>query len=89
MFFRGPPFPSDRHTYRSWFDAAATCRYVGGYLPIIRSKEELNELMTFLKLSEDMPTLIALYIGLIKNPEHKVKFWLFGSSKFTTKTKHS
>ena len=40
------------------------CKSIGGYLPLIRNQDELDEIIAFLKLSEDMPPVEGLYIGL-------------------------
>ena len=48
----------------TWIEASKLCKSMGGSLPLIRSQEELTELITFLKLSQDMPPVEALYIGL-------------------------
>jgi hypothetical protein len=39
------------HIKISWNEASKLCRQAGGFLPILRSKEEMNELIALLKLS--------------------------------------
>ena len=48
----------------SWNEATNMCKSKGGYLPIIRSKEEQDELMRYMNLVEYTPTVNILYIGL-------------------------
>lgn len=54
-------------TKKTWKQASELCRSLGGYLPIIRSKYELDELTSIFKLSEGMPYIEAIYIGLLGN----------------------
>ena len=51
---------------RSWNDASTICRSVEGQLPLFRSKEEMNELMSLIKFSLYTPGLKAIFIGLVK-----------------------
>ena len=45
-------------------DASDLCRKVGGSLPYFTSRNELEELIALMKLSEDMPPWRAIYIRL-------------------------
>ena len=59
----------------TWIEASKFCKSIGGSLPLIRNKEELTDLITFLKLSHDMPPVNVLYIGLLfsKVENYKLK----------------
>ena len=49
---------------KSWTEASYLCQSIGGYLPLIRNRDELDEIIAFLKLSKNMPPVEALYIGV-------------------------
>ena len=49
---------------KSWTEVSEFCKSIGGSLPLIRNRDELDTIVTFLKLSEDMPPVEALYIGI-------------------------
>ena len=50
----------------SWNEASETCAEFGGYLPIIRSKDEQDELISLLYLSKIPPPLMTImFIGLM------------------------
>ena len=66
-----PSLP-ERKVANSWTEASQLCKSIGGSLPIIRNRDELNGLRTFLKLSEDMPPVEALYIGIRRSFEDQV-----------------
>ena len=57
----------------TYHKASEFCDSVGGYLPIMRSKDEMHKLISLLKLSEDILPVEALYIGLTRNYKEKVK----------------
>ena len=57
----------DTSDYTSWREASELCRDIGGYLPYFTSKEELDELLAFLKLSSEIHPIEAVYIGLTLN----------------------
>ena len=67
-------YPSDRHL-SSWKQASELCRNAGAYLPYFTNKEDLEELLALLKLSEDMPPIEALFIGLTLVGSGKVRYW--------------
>ena len=48
----------------NWEDASYLCGLLGGYLPWFESKDSLNELLSLIKLSNVIPTVEAIYIGL-------------------------
>ncbi len=52
---------------KSWLEASVLCRAAGGYLPLMRDKEELTELWSLLKLSQNISYVQALYVALVKN----------------------
>ena len=54
-------------TRKSWIEASLLCRSAGGSLPILRSKEELDELITLLKLGHKFAAVEFLFIGLVFN----------------------
>ena len=59
-----PKRESKSKVIKSWTEASEMCKSIGGYLPLIRNQDELDEIIAFLKLSEDMPPVEGLYIGL-------------------------
>ena len=60
----------------SWTEASDLCMEAGGYLPHFSSRNELDELISLMKLSKDITPQEAIYVGLnFKNIE-KVD-WLF------------
>ena len=65
-------YPSDRHL-SSWKQASELCRNAGAYLPYFTNKEDLEELLALLKLSEDMFPIEALFIGLKRERESILK----------------
>ncbi len=58
----------------SWSGAASLCQKYTGYLPLLRSKSEMNEFISFMKVSSLMPQVDALYIGLHFKSSQKVSF---------------
>ena len=61
---------------KSWTEASKLCRLIGGFLPLIRNRDELDEIITFLKSSDDMPPVEALLIGLRRVSEFQVDFFM-------------
>ena len=59
-----PTQQSKGKVIKSWTEASQLCTSIGGYLPLIRNRDELDEIIYFLKLSKDMPPVEALYIGI-------------------------
>ncbi len=51
------------NTLKSWHQASELCNCVGGYLPILRSRNELHELVALLKLSPVHIISEALFVG--------------------------
>ncbi len=70
----------------SWSEALKMCKNAAAYLPSFTNREELEELVAFLKLSESVqnPPLEAIFIGL--NLKHQVGKLSFGSQKTNTAT---
>ena len=73
-FSRCEPSSNKGTVAKSWVEASVLCKSIGGILPIIRNRDELDELITFLKLSEHMPPVEALYIGLRRGFKTQVTF---------------
>ena len=48
----------------SWKQASKLCKSIGGYLPVFTTRDELDELLALIKLSQYMPPLMTIYIGL-------------------------
>ena len=57
---------------KSWTEASNICKSIGGNLPLLRNRDELNEIIAFLKLSKHIPPVKGLYIGLRRNVKHQV-----------------
>ncbi len=55
-----------------WKDSSQQCKQIKGTLPVFRDKQDLSDVVSFLKFSDNLPTIEALYIGIVKVPE-KVK----------------
>ena len=51
-------------TRKSWVEASFLCKMYGATLPILRSKDELDELITLLKHQTSIPPIDVLFIGL-------------------------
>ena len=58
----------------SWKEADNLCRYIGGSLPYFLSREELEELVDFLKNSPHILPYEAIYIGMTINSTQKVNY---------------
>ena len=67
-----PTGESKDKVIKSWRDASQLCKSIGGSLPIIRNRNELDEIIAFLKMSEAMPPVEGLYIGLTRNLKTQV-----------------
>ena len=59
---------------KSWNKASDFCKMIGGNLPLIRTRNELLEIISIFKLSKDMPPVEAIFIGLTRNVTMKVKW---------------
>ena len=66
-------YPSDRYLI-SWTNASKLCKEAGGYLPHFSDREELEELVALLKLSETIPPVEGLFLGLRLNGSNKVRY---------------
>ena len=65
----------------SWNDASFVCQHVGGSLPIIRSKSELDEFIALVTFSQYIPPQEKVFIGLSTKINSKVKFSFYISSQ--------
>ena len=54
---------------KSWTEVDELCRSAGGTLPIIRSKDELKELISLLQFEKGLPPIELIYIGFQFNPQ--------------------
>ena len=61
MFHRGP---KHKRVARTWWEADNMCKSINGHLPMLRNRDELNELIALMKLSKFLPPVEFLYIGL-------------------------
>ena len=52
---------------KTWLQASELCRSAGGTLPILRSKEELDELITLLQVGKGLSAIEFIFIGLAFN----------------------
>ncbi len=59
-----PVFSKEKIQYVSWNMAQKTCRLAGGYLPILRDKNELNELVAIITFFPYLPVVDEIHIGL-------------------------
>ena len=60
----------------SWMEASKLCKDAGGLLPYFRSKQDLDQLILFVKLSRHGSLLEGLFIGLVYSPNiNKVKYF--------------
>ena len=57
----------------SWNNASSVCKHVGGFLPIINSKSQLNELVALISFSKYIPPQDKIFIGL-SSKISKVRF---------------
>ena len=57
----------------SWNDASFLCQHMGGSLPIIRSKSELDEFIALVTFSQYIPPQEKVFIGLSTKIKSKVK----------------
>ena len=66
---------TERHRYyfisdaklKTWNEARKICTDIGAHLPHFTSREQLEKLLALLKLSEYVPLVEAMYIGLVYN----------------------
>ena len=60
----------------SWKAASGLCKSAGGYLPIIRSRRELNEIIDLFKLKRlqgPLPIIQIMFIGLISSNSSRIR----------------
>ena len=55
------------NTKKSWNDASLLCKKIGGYLPYFTNRQDLEELFSLLMLSQNIPSIANMYIGLKYN----------------------
>ena len=67
-----PKEQSEKNVTKSWIEASNLCKSIGGTLPLLRNRDELEEIIAFLKLSEDIPPVEGLYIGLKRSFKSQV-----------------
>ena len=48
----------------SWNDASDMCEHFGGYLPILRNKDEMEEFISLIKSTKGLPLIENVFIGL-------------------------
>ena len=58
----------------SWKEASQLCKEVGGYLPYFTSRHHVEQLLALFKLSEAIPPIAQIFIGLRSNTS-KVSFF--------------
>ena len=68
-----PKKESKAKVAKSWSEVSNLCKSIGGTLLSLRNRDELDEIIAFLKLSEDMPPVEGLYIGLKRIFKPQVK----------------
>ena len=56
----------------SWNDATSMCKDIGGFLPIIRSKSEMDEFIALVTFSQYIPPQDKIFIGLSTKMNSKV-----------------
>ncbi len=56
----------------SWKDASHLCAEVGGFLPHFTTKDDMEELISLLTLSQVLPPVEAIYIGLSYSQSERV-----------------
>ena len=62
----------------TWIEAHKACKSVGGNQPIFNSKDEQDELISLIKLSEYRPPqMVILFIGLLGHKVGKEFTFLF------------
>ena len=67
-----PKEQSEKNITKSWTEASNLCKSIGATLPLLRNRDELEEIIAFLKLSVDMPPVEGLYIGLKRSFKSQV-----------------
>ena len=72
---------NENESQLSWNDASFLCQHMGGSLPIIRSKSELDEFIALLTFSQYIPPQEKVFIGLSTKINSKVKFSFYTFSQ--------
>ncbi len=53
---------------RTWLKASKLCKMMKATLPLIKSREDLEDLVFFLQKNHNLPPIQALFIGLNYHP---------------------
>ena len=62
-------YPNENLPKVSWNDASFLCQHLGGFLPVIRSKSELDEFISLVTFSDYVLPKEKIYIGLYNQTE--------------------
>ncbi len=57
----------------SWIRASSKCSEIGGFLPIFYQREDLDQLLAFIKLSQECPFMQAMFVGISLAEPKKVE----------------
>ena len=71
VFFKANSFRSEETL--SWIEAHQKCEAVGGFLPILRSKKEIDELTSLIREVKVLPIIEGIFIGFNSS---KVRLYL-------------
>ena len=62
----------------TWKEASDLCKAVGGYLPIVRSRKELDKITSLFKLKRlTLPLIQIMFLGLRTTNTSKVRFEIY------------
>ena len=62
----------------SWNEASQICKTMGGYLPYFTSRPDLEEILAIFKLSQDIPPIVQIFIGL-KYDSSQVSYYFYAT----------
>lgn len=83
-FYRYTAYFIKRQTELSWLEAHRLCTHeVGGHLPVFFSTEKMEEFLTLIKRSTELPYFEAVFIGLSVRSERKVSDPHIGGARST------
>ena len=57
----------------TWREACNMCESIGGHLPVLRSREEQDQVMSFLKIFKHMIPISVMFIGLVNEKVSNIK----------------
>ncbi len=57
----------------SWDGASTVCSEIGGFLPIFYQRQDMHQLLAFIKISQECPYMPAIFIGLSRPDSQLVK----------------